>query len=204
MNTIHTNAPEVRNLAAQAFPGYNGKTFSVSAFNGPRSLPSCWDSGSRSYYVLVNMATGKTWTVPENGNPFSNGGKTFRIGRLPHNVALVEHHIAFGKDMGIAICVHPENLNRYALPAPQELTRGQKIVLSYTRSRKSSHNGRNRQQMAFEDCGFPAADWEKSKAECIAVGWLNKAGAITDAGRNVIGWLDPWTLRQESRQEIAA
>lgn len=195
MSTIHTDAPEVRKIAQAAFPDYTGRKFSVSPFSGPMRLDSCWEGGSRSYFVILNLDTMQHAPVPENGTPFSNGGQILQCSELPLNMAVVEHRIFLGKDAGIAIMVNPANLNRLALPTAQELTAGERIVLSYTRSRKSSYNGRNRQQMAFDDSGFPQAEWETAKASCIAKGLLNRAGAITDTGKNAIGWTDPDSLK---------
>lgn len=195
MTTIHTNAPEVQLLGRKAFPSYSGKQFKVTAFTGPMTLDSTWSGGSRDYWAIVQMNGAKRFQVPENGNPFLNGGKTFKCGRLPNGIALVRHTIFSGKDLGLEIYVNPENLNRLALPQPAEITLGQKIVLAYTRSRKSSYNGRNRAEMALDESGFPLDQWEEAKAECIAKGWLNKAGAITNEGRNVIQWTSPESLR---------
>jgi len=193
--TIHTDAPEVRAIAAIAFPPYHGKTFQVQAHSVSMRLDSCWSGGSRSFYAVVDMVTGRNISIPENGTPFCNGGQIFTIETLPANIAIVEHCIFCGKDMGIRIYVAPENLNKFALPATAELTLGQQIVLAYTRARKSSYNGRNRQQMALEESGLAQADWEQAKAQCVASGWLNKMGAITDAGRNVIGDVNPESLQ---------
>lgn len=72
--------------------------------------------------------------------------------------------------------------------------------LEYTCARKSSYNGRNRCQMLQDDMqhkirsgwgglaylsAVPTTEqWEAAKASLIAKGLLNKAGAVTVAGRN--------------------
>jgi len=183
-NVIHTDAPEVRNIAAMAFPDYTGRKFQVSAFEGPQRLDSCWSDGSRDYFALVNIITGKQVPIPENGTPFSNGGQIFQLSELPEGCALVEHSISCGKDMGIRIQVRPDNLNRLALPAPATLTKGQIAVLVFTYEKKSSYNGRNRQQMALDEIGMPESEWNQAKAELIALGLLKSNGAITDQGKN--------------------
>ena len=195
MITIHTDAPEVRRIANAAFPGYSGRTYKEQALDGPMSLESCWSGGSRDSFVLLNLDTLKTLPIPENGTPYANGGRTYKLEQLPEGAALVQHTIFCGKDLGVTIHVAPENLNRMALPAPVELTIEEKIVLAYTRGMKSSYNGRNRAQMARDESGLPLAEWERVKAECQRKGWLNKAGAITDAGRNVIQSEDPLRLK---------
>ena len=183
---IYTDTKEVRDIAAIAFPSYAGKKFAVDTIAGNIRLDSYWSGGSRDFYALIDMATGRGIPVPENGTPFSNDGQIFTLDRFPANVALVQHTIFCGKDLGVTVLVHPDNLNRFALPAPVELTLNQKIVLAFTNERKSSYNGRNRQQMASGETGITAGQWDEAKAQCQAAGWLAKSGAITDAGRNVI------------------
>jgi hypothetical protein len=93
--------------------------------------------------------------------------------------------------MGLTFYVHPDNATKL-LPAPQaELTAFEKIVLSATASYKSSYAGMDRYEMARRDCRngtpFPTRDdWALAKQTLINLGLLNKAGAITPAGRNAI------------------
>jgi hypothetical protein len=82
------------------------------------------------------------------------------------------------------------------LPAPAaELTELEKIVLAYTRARKSSYNGKDRYAMAAEDWQWKARGktdrpfhtrqaWDAAKADLAARGLLDKRGALTTAGRN--------------------
>lgn len=196
MNEIWTTAPEVLKIVEQTFPGYKGNKIRVCACTGGgMRLDSSWQDGSRDLWALLDMATGRGIAIPENGTPFSNGGQIFTLDHLPANIALVQHITFCGNDHGIRIHVSPENLNRLALPAAVPVTQAEKIVLAYTRGRKSSYNGKNRQQMAEEDSGITLGQWEESKAACVAKGWLLKSGAITNDGRNVIGTTNPDYLK---------
>jgi len=192
---IYTQCEEVKRVARTAFPDYSGNKFSVDTYSGEMRLDSCWDGGSRDYYSLVDLGGMRAVSIPENGNPFSSGGQIFKASSLPFNVAIVQHTIFCGKDLGITVFVQPENLNQSWLPAPVEMTLAEKIVLTCTRERKSSYNGRNRQQMAFDDCGLPETEWNTAKASCIAKGWLKANGSITDSGRNVCGTQQLWSLK---------
>lgn len=126
--------------------------------------------------------------MPENGTPFVNGGKIFKVGRLPENVALVRHY--HGRFESITIYLNPANLRTDLLPPKPALDWAQSVVLAATRSLKSSYAGiRNyRFQEAHERTGITEAEWNSAKDACIASGLLNRAGAITDAGRNAIEW----------------
>ena len=142
---------------------------------------SYWSGGSRDYYVAVNLVTRQTFPVPENGTPFMP--EVFQASAIPANWAIVCHTIFCGKDLGLTVYVNAENLAKM-LPAPVSLTRAQVVVLVFTRERKSSYNGRNRQQMAEDEIGMPRVEWEQAKAELVARGLLKSSGAITDDGRN--------------------
>lgn len=148
-------------------------------------LHSYWDGGSRNYWCAVRLTDGATSVVPENGTMF-----TPAIGEckeLPADTVLVRYHA--GNHEYCEVYVKPENLNRFMLPAAVQLSREEFIVLSATRSLKSSYAGikNYRFHEANTETGIQPGEWEAAKAGLIVKGLLNKAGAITDAGRNAIG-----------------
>lgn len=190
-----TKSPEVLQIARAAFPDYNGSKFAICDFTGPMRLDSNWEGGSRDYYVVLDLATMRHAVIPENGTPFSNGGKIERISELPLNWAVVEHTYFCGKDLGIRIYVRPENLAKW-LPAPSattELTRDQLIVLVATRSLKSFA----RFDEAHADTGISRLNYDQAKAELIAKGLLKSNGAITDEGRNIAGDKQLYSFREQ-------
>jgi hypothetical protein len=193
----HTDAPEVRDIANMAFPDYTGKKFKVEAFRGPMELRSSWDGGSRDYYVIVNLSNGKVKPIPENGSGFGSNNKIFKITKLPPNFVVVEKSIFVGKDMGITIYINQENISKM-LPAPDDTTWEEKVVLVATRSLKSSYGGVKdyRFQAALRDTGITKQEWDTAKENLIQKGMLNKAGAITDKGRNAAGNEQLWSLKK--------
>jgi len=193
--SYYSNSPEIRDIALKAFPDYNGKQFKVDIFKGPMNLTSYWDGGSKTYYAIVSMKTGKVKEIPENGGMY--GGRPFKISKLPEGFAVIEHSIFMGKDMGITIFVNPENLSKM-LPAPDEVTWAEKVVLSATRSYKSSYAGIKdyRFHEALKDTGIKKSEWDEAKQNLIQKGFLNKAGAITDKGKNAIGNTNLWSLKK--------
>jgi hypothetical protein len=186
---------EVREIAKLAFPDYTGKKFKVEAFQGPMRCDSYWSEGSRDYWVVLNLETGKSEPIPENGTPFSNGGKVSQ--ELPINGALVLRAISRGVEAGITIYLRPENIRADMLPAPVDLDWKEKVVLSATRSLKSTYAGikNYRFHEANERTGIALVQWEVARARLIERGLLNKAGAITDEGKNAIGWTDLSSLK---------
>lgn len=184
-NTLHVDTPEVRAIVSRAFPEYNGKRFRVEIFQGPMRLDSYWSGGSRDYWTAVRLNDGATATVPENGTPWNPTLE--QVEQLPENTALVQYHA--GNFEYVTVYVRPESINHLMLPAPVELSRDEKIVLSATRCFKSSYAGikNYRFSEANQSTGISLEAWDAAKASLIGKGLLNKAGAITDQGRNAIG-----------------
>lgn len=202
LDTIHLDPNQV---PAVLRAGYDGKKFKAHVVESV-TIPSYagnWNGGSRDTYRLVELATGREMPASDNnGAPWDRSRKDREIILQP-GFAVVEHSIFCGKDMGLTFYVHPDNAAKL-LPAPSaELTPYEKTVLEATCGKKSSYNGQDRYDMARDDCryssyrksyglteseAFPTREqWELAKDSLIAKGLLNKAGAVTVAGRNARG-----------------
>ena len=194
MDTIHTDAPEVKQIGRAV--GYSGRTYSVKPFKGPMDLTSYWSGGSKDSYSVINLDTLKTVDVPQGGS--GHGDVPYRVSTLPSNMAVVKHTTFQGKDLGITIYVNPDNLSKM-LPAPGEVSWAEKVVLSATRSYKSSYGGVKdyRFQEALRDTGITRQEWDEAKQSLIQKKMLNKAGAITNDGRNAIGNTNLSQLKRE-------
>lgn len=109
------SAPEVVEVARRAFPDYRGRKFRVAPFDRPRDLISGWDGGTRSQYRVVPLVAGSSagsFEVPENGTfPLQNDGRKCMLSELPEGLALVQHTIFCGHDIGIIVYVSPANFN---------------------------------------------------------------------------------------------
>jgi hypothetical protein len=184
---LYTNDPEVKKIARQVFPDYKGNSIEVIEFNGPKQLPSYWDGGSRDYWAIMNLSTNNYKMVPENGTPFVNNGKIFRISKLPPNFAIINYHT--GRVHLLRIYVNKDNLSKMIPQTTNELPWAEKVVLAATAGLKSSYGGISnyRYYEANKDVGITKQEWESAKASLIGKRLLNSAGAITGDGRNAIG-----------------
>lgn len=189
MTTIHLEAAMV---PATLRAGYNGKSFKARVCE-TMTIPmtaGLWNGGSRDTYRVVRIEDGMMVdAVNHNAAPW-NGARQDVVVKLESGIAVVEHTIFCGKDMGLTFYVHPDNAAKL-LPAPVELSGHERIVLRATVSYKSSYMGKDRYQIARDNAGCPSdfllrSEWEAAKQSLIARGMLNKAGAITPAGRNAI------------------
>ena len=211
MNTIHLHANETMEaLAKQAF-GYTGRKFQVEARERVH-IVSYWDGGTRSYWAVLTMGLARGESAPDRHNTImvrgmpelrmvgECGGMGQPAGidvEIDANTIVAEHVIFCGKDMGIRFYVNPARLPQYLPASANELTREQRIVLIATRSYKSSYAGVSNYRYieALRETGISAEDWERSKAECQQMGLLDKRGAITVEGRNVVGQTQLYELR---------
>lgn len=192
MNDIHLD-PKMVPAAMRG--AYNGQKFTAVVCT-ETTIPSdagLWDGGSRDTFYAIEMETGAQVAIPgQNSAPWDNG-RADRTVALRPGFALVRRSMFRGKDMGMTFYLHPDNAAKL-LPAPAaELTAHESLVLSATCSYKASYGGMNRYEMAKRDCeynperkaAFPTIEqWETAKQSLIAKGLLNKAGAVTVAGRN--------------------
>jgi len=187
MTLIHLDpTSEVKAMASKTFPAYRGRTFKLSSSSHPIDVTSYWGGGSRDYYVALNLTTGKTLPVPQNGTPFDGGPVAPDGVGVPPGYLIAEHTIFCGKDLGITFHVHPDTSTKF-LPDPVELTDDGRIVLNLTSGLKNTYGGETdiRFREAQRD-GMTRDRWDTAQARLIADKLLNRAGAITTAGRNAI------------------
>jgi hypothetical protein len=185
-HSIHLEPQQVPDVFKRAFPDYTGRTYRAQAVESVTLSGTYWDEGSKSEYVAVNISTGETRSPSPGAFGVFYAPESPRFD-LPAGIAIVEHSICCGKDDGIRIYVRPENLAPLLPPAVSDLTRDMAIVIEFTAALKPSYNGISnyRFHSAARVYEISRFQWEDAKAECIAKGYLNKAGAITPAGRNV-------------------
>lgn len=181
--------------------GYRGNMFRVIVAETVH-IPSnagLWDGGSRDVFVARRMADGFDVPFPGQDTAPWDRGRQDRTVTLRPGIAVVEHSHFCGKDMGLRIYVHPTDAAPM-LPSKAELAPLERAVLEYTAGRKSSYNGQDRcaqlqsdmrTQLRYGYGGLAYLDfvpsreqWDGAKSGLIARGLLNKAGAITVAGRN--------------------
>lgn len=188
MTTIHLDGAMV---PASLRGAYTGKMFEAIVCES-MTIPmdaGLWSGGSRDVFKVVRLADGaEVPAVNHNAAPW-DAQHDVPVTLVP-GVAVVRHTMFCGKDLGLTFYVHPDNAAKL-LPAPVELTAFEAIVLRATSHYKSSYAGRDRYDMAKGDSrdGSPyptREEWNTAKARLIVAGLLNKAGAITPAGRNAV------------------
>ncbi|MHC4398937.1 MAG: hypothetical protein ACYTG0_04580 [Planctomycetota bacterium] len=185
--TIHLDPREVPDVFRRAFPGYRGRKFVAEVRESVTLDANYWSGGTRYTYRGVDLVTGEILSpeCDEYGNPFTHP-EAPTVALEPHK-AIVCHKVFCGKDLGLTIHVHPENVAKL-LPMPTELTPSERIVLGYTSSLKASYGGVSnyRFKEASRETGITLDGWNLAKDSLIGKGLLNRRGAITTKGRNAL------------------
>jgi hypothetical protein len=228
MKPIYLESNQVPQYLRGEYTGKQFKAIVTDSITVPHQA-GVWDGGSRETYHFVELSTGCSVPSPyQRTAPWDTQRQEFHA-PLPPGVAMVEHSIFCGKDMGLTFYVHPDSAAKLLPPPAAELTETQKLVLNATASLKASYNGKDRYENSkpygamsraerdariakvealYAEKGnvklqsgkfaadriaelkawtnfFPSREeWDAAKAELIAAGYLNKAGAITTKGRN--------------------
>lgn len=185
----YTNNPELIGVALAAFPEYTGKKFSFEIIDCPISVKSYWSGGSKDSYVFMRLDTLKTMDMPPQ-SPYDQQVAGADSVSLVPGLACIRHTIFCGKDLGITVLLHPDN-KPILIEEKIDLTDDEKVVLIYTRRLKSSYAGISnyRFHSAHREKGISLDAWEAAKISLIDKKLLNKAGAITDMGRNIANLL---------------
>lgn len=184
--TIHLDPKQV---PARLLGTYTGRKLKARVADSVTLMDTSWSGGTRSTYLAVELATGRAASLPGNPDPVQFGGN--QEGKsidLKPGFMIREHSIFCGKDMGLTFHLLDVDAQKF-LPAEEELTKPEKIVLAATAGLKASYGGIKNFRFveASKDTGIELADWEAAKAALIERKLLNRAGAITVTGRNAIG-----------------
>jgi len=175
--------------------GYSGRKFQacVTETLTIRADAGLWSGGSRDVYSVIRLADGAAIEAVAHGLAPWDAARGDVPVTLRPGFAVVCRSTFCGRDHGLTFYVHPSDAAAL-LPAPAaDLTAHETIVLHATCSFKASYNGRDRYDMARQEhrytsraaVAFPTREeWDAAKASLIARGYLNKAGAVTVAGRN--------------------
>jgi len=172
-------------LCKTAYPSYSGRKFSVRVTDRALNLRSSWDGGSRDYYTLIDLATGRTSPRLPDQSAFDRPVQGLDAVTLPLNAAVVQHCIFRGKDLGLTLIVGPENATQF-LPTQETLPDDQITVLTFTRRYQNTYGGRTnlRYVEAHRSTGISQSNWTQAQQALVSSGHLRKNGSITAKGKN--------------------
>lgn len=91
--------------------GYKGRTWRAE-IKTEVTIPSdagLWSGGSRDQFFYLRLADGATVMASSKAAPWSMERADNTV-KLTPGFALVEHTIAYGKDLGLRFYIHPEDV----------------------------------------------------------------------------------------------
>ena len=174
----------LKKICKLAYPSYKGRKFEVQYNTKKITMHSYWDGGSKTDYVIVNVAKMQVVVVPDNHPVFGNYPDMTNV-PIPDDFVVVAHTIFCGRDMGLTIYTpHRAPL----LTDGSQLSDIEAHVLIMTAARKSSYGG-IKDYRAYElrrKWGYTQAEIEATRAKLIVNGYMTKRKAITNKGRNAV------------------
>lgn len=189
MQQVHLDPkdPTVQQLAKLAFPDYNGRKFLAYVTDKVTFSGTMWESGRRSQYRLIRIADMQV--VDIETAPFLRKSD---FHSLPHTIPdgmIVVEYVQAG--MRSYMIFHSPTANiTPAIKQDVVLTDDEKTVLIATRSLKASYA--NIKEFRFTEAnqkrGITWERWVAAKSSLMEKKLLNRAGAITIDGRNLIGF----------------
>ena len=96
-------------LVREAFPDYRGRKFYVHAAESVTFHDLNWGGGTRNEYVLVELGSGKTASLP-NAPPWAQPLEGQTVAMRP-GYAVAKHADFCGHDCGITVLVHPADMD---------------------------------------------------------------------------------------------
>lgn len=168
--------------------GYRGRKLQVvPAESVDVTQDAYWSGGTKSTYTWVRTSDLATLRTPSQHPAFDAPVKNGQAMPIRPGLVCVEHVIFCGKDLGLRIYAHPDEVAKM-LPTPAELPEDEVTVLKFTSGLKNSYGGKTniRLRRAREVTGITADRWNAASEALKGRGLLTKAGAITPAGRNAL------------------
>lgn len=162
--------------------GYKGHKIDVEISDAEMYLQSFWDSGSKKEFYCFDMSGKHIPIIVQNAPlPFYDGPKADYTPSPDRFI--IEHSTFGGKDMGLTIWLHPSSVMVKSLPTPSkpDIPQNDLFVLTTIKAYKSSAR-----PDAYRDAGFTTVEIDKIKERLYQRGYINKAGAITPDGRNIV------------------
>ena len=180
---LHGTEQGIKALVQATYPSYRGRKFTFQTGEEVSLTGGYWDGGTRSEYVAVDLSTLRTSAAGDLYHASAKGAPTVS---LEPGIAIVEHSIFCGQDMGLTFHIHP-NDSPQLIPPVDTVTDHEKIVLEFTGSLKNTYGGRTniRFTEAAHRYEISQEEWTAAQESLKTSKHLNKAGSITVTGRNV-------------------
>jgi hypothetical protein len=111
---VSLSDPGIRKIVSACYPAYKGRKVKIRAAT-TYSMSNYWDGGTRDYVMAYHLESGLVKSPSQTTtSPFRD--QAHATIEIPEGIAMVEHTIFQGKDVGITIHLNPANMAKL-LPA---------------------------------------------------------------------------------------
>ncbi len=183
---LERSDPSVKAIIEATFPEYNGKNISCTVTDKIHFCNTQWDAGYMRTYKILRMADMQIVEIERA--PFLRDSALHSQSHIIPDGFVV---VVFVNGRRDGIEIHSPSINIVkSLTVDVPLTDDEMTVLIATRSLKSSYAGipNFRFKEANRARGITSEQWDIATATLKQKGLLNKAGAITIKGKNIVGW----------------
>jgi hypothetical protein len=169
----------VKDVPSHLIPaGFTGREVRIEQLRLPfRFSGRYWDGGSRNRYWVKDIATGQSVAIA-GVNPLTHDPNEDMVTDLPPNTCIVQ--LVEGNRERLYIYGNLAPL----LPAQEELSENEKIVLKATRTYKSSYAGIKNYRYDQVKHLITLSDWVATQQLLQEKGYLDKRNALTIKGKN--------------------
>ncbi len=94
----------------RAVAGGRSRKCKVVVSGSPKRLTSYWDGGSKDTFYGVELVSRRRVDLPATGSPFYPERAAYQP---VAGVAVVEHSIFCGKDVGYTLHLHPDDAGKF-------------------------------------------------------------------------------------------
>lgn len=106
----------IKTILSKTYPEWKGRKVFVLAATSYQ-MSNYWSEGSRNFVKAYSLTKGVAADPSGIAQTPFHASAHARV-EIPKDAVLVEHSIFCGKDTGVTIYVHPDNLVKF-LPAPE-------------------------------------------------------------------------------------
>lgn len=114
---LKPNNSKVYSLIRKCFPSWHGRKVVKIESRNRYFVQDYWDGGSRNYVCYVDLNTHQILSLEQVGFRRQEASNPFHLNigevELKPGIVAVENCIFCGKDLGIRIYCHPDDLRRF-------------------------------------------------------------------------------------------
>lgn len=179
MNTIYLDYKDVPQRLKDKFPQTRSFRVTPTLVHTINAQDGAWSGGSRTLHTAARLQDWATVPISDTFSAPWNPNRTFQTIELKSGFCILQHGHFLGKDAGVHIFCHPDNVAPLLPPPGPALDSLDLAVLHVIKTTTSSYR-----KDEYERRGLTLPEVQAAKERLTTNGYLAKNGGITPKGRN--------------------